>query len=120
MAIVDGKRVAGVHFYKVKGKRNWVAYIEDVSIISDVPSHPLAGPGRIAYLVAEYSGDNPIDEKFHYCSPIAQPVFLAISVHRGWPCTTTYTPSSWKKMPEGWREIFRRDLFSDDVPEWQQ
>ena len=45
MAIVDGKRVAGVHFYKVKGQRNWVAYIEDVSIISDVPSHPLAGPG---------------------------------------------------------------------------
>jgi len=105
MAIVDGKRKAGVHFYKVKGRRAWVAYIEDT--IRDQYSS-----GRMAELVVEYSGDNPIDEKFHYCSPIAQPVFLAINSHRGWPCTTTYTPSSWKKMPEGWREIFRRDLFN--------
>ena len=26
MAIIDGKRYQGWHFYKVRGKREWVAY----------------------------------------------------------------------------------------------
>jgi len=104
MAIVDGKRIPGVTFYKVKGKRSWVAHV--TSAVLDVYT-----TNQMVGLVVDYSGDNPIEERFHYCSPVSQPVFLDVTSYVGWPDPKVYTPSSWKKMPEGWREIFRRDYF---------
>jgi len=95
MAIVDGKRILGVTFHKERGKRNWIAYS--------------ARHQQIWGLVVDYDGDAPMGERFHYCSPFSQPVFIALSIGR--ICRERYVDSSWRKMPEGWREIFRRDVF---------
>ena len=100
MAVVDGKRQKGWTFYKVKGSREWVAYNGDTS--------------EFFSLAAKYSGDTPLDDRFYYCSIVSQPNFLAYGHHPGLPCQKMYTPSSWKKMPEGWRALFRRDVFREE------
>ena len=99
MAIVDGKRHEGFHFYKLRGVRRWVAY--------DDPMRTLYGP------CADFVGDDPMVARFHYCSPISQPVFIDGGHHPGFPDHKHYVASSWKKMPECWRAIFRRDVFGN-------
>lgn len=101
MAIVDGKRKKGWSFYKMKGRREWVAHNADTS--------------EFFSLAAEYEGDTPLDDRFYYCSIVSQPNFLAYGHHPGFPSQERYTPSSWKKMPEGWRDIFRRDVFVEEA-----
>ena len=98
MAIIDGKRHRGWYFYKVRGKKQWVAY--------SLHEQELWG------LCADIEeGTDPMKARFHYCSPISQPVFLDSTHHPGWPSREHYVDSSWKKMPEEWRQIFRRDIF---------
>lgn len=100
MAIVDGKRWRGWTFYKVRGKWEYVAYYQD------------SDPGMIYGLCASIEeGADPMRSRFHYCSPVSQPVFIDGSAHRGLPDREHYIPTSWRKMPACWRAIFRRDLF---------
>jgi hypothetical protein len=101
MAIVDNRRVPNWHFYKEKRKRTWYAYNAEHLMLYG--------------LVVAYEGDEPMEERFHYCSGQSQPVFVDGSHYPGFPDPDRYTPSSWKKMPEGWRAIFRRDLFGEEV-----
>lgn len=98
MAIVDGRRELGWTFYKVRGKREWVAHNTEMQVLMG--------------LCAEIEeGENPLEAKFHYCSGNAQPVFLDYSTYPGTPDRDHFIPSSWRKMPEEWRELFRRDVF---------
>ncbi len=96
MAIVDGKRVPGITFHKARGKREWIAY--------DWNTQTLFG------LVVAHDGDDPINERFYYCSIVSQPVFIT-PTYGTRICRERWVDSSWRKMPEGWREIFRRDVF---------
>jgi len=95
MAIVDGKRVPGITFHKERGKRDWIAYDRNEQCIFG--------------LVVAYDGDNPIEERFRWASGTPQPVFITPTYGR--ICRKRWLDSSWRKMPEGWREIFRRDVF---------
>ena len=98
MAIVDGKRIKGWMFYKMRGRREWVAHNIETS--------------EFYSLAAEYEGDTPLEDRFYYCSIVSQPNFLAYGHHMGALSSKRYIPSSWQKMPEGWRELFRRDVFT--------
>jgi len=98
VAIIDGKRWPGWEFFKMRGKKDWVAYNAETDMIYG--------------LCAEIEeGADPMDARFHYCSPISQPVFIDGSTSHGRPERQFTVLSSWKKMPACWRAIFRRDLF---------
>lgn len=98
MAIVDGKRIKGWMFYKMRGRREWVAHnIETSEFFS---------------LVVGYDGDTPLESRFYYCSGTKQRNFLAYGHYMGALPSKKYIQSSWQKMPEGWRELFRQDVFT--------
>jgi hypothetical protein len=97
MAIVDGKRLPGVHFYKLRGKKEWFAWHLDDQTLYGL-------------CAAIEEGENPMEARFRYCSIVTQPVFIDGIHHPGWPDREHYVRSSWKQMPEEWRQIFRRDL----------
>lgn len=101
MAIIDGKRHEGLHFYKERGRRRWFLY--------DQNARALYGT------CADFEGDDPMVARFHYCSPISQPVFIDQSHHAGWPDSKLYVRSSWKKMPECWKAIFLRDVLGGET-----
>lgn len=94
MAIMDGKRVPGIELLKKKGGRDWIA----VDRANDCTYA----------LCVKYDGDFPDQEKFHYCSPVAQPAF--IDYFSGQPDYSLYTQASWRTIPEGWRKLFRDAL----------
>lgn len=101
MAIVDGKRIPGLWFYKYKGRKEWCA-IHHPTRHSD-PREPT----WMYSLPIEVDTDkDPRLTRWHYCSPVSQPAMLeANEVKISQPDGTT--ASSWRRMPGGWRAAFR-------------
>ena len=99
MAIVDGKRIRDLTFHKVKGRKEWWG----------VQRHERQWE-VIGTVVETDTDEDPRTLRFHYCSPISQPVFLDSSWSSDTPLGEELTTSSWKKMPEGWRAAFRDAL----------
>jgi len=57
------------------------------------------------------TAEDPRTERFFYCSIVSQPVFLDFTTqHRPGAGRRGGVPSSWRKMPEGWRNAFRDRL----------
>ena len=108
MAVIEGRRYLGLSFYKEKGRKAYVA--------EHVPN-PCRSEYAISHYppVVDYAGDDPLAQRFRYCSPVSQSAFIAPGT--GPLCKDNLTPTSWNKMPEGWRDIFRRDLINDWVQE---
>jgi hypothetical protein len=96
MAIVDGKRVLGVNFYKSKGRQEYWFTADHTDLYG---------------AVVPLDTRDPRGERFHYCSIVSQPVFVDYvgRVERG--TLDDLTPVSWRKIPEGWRELFRARLW---------
>ena len=96
MAIINGKRVKDIYFMKSRGKKNWIAV--------NFKENYFFG------LCVEYDGENPMEEKFYYCSSVAQPVF--VDYFNGIPKISEYTDSSFKKMPKSWQKLFENAILS--------
>lgn len=103
MAIVDGRRVRGLYFWKYIGRNEWCATHHGKA---DEPSWMYSTPVEV-----DTTGD-PREERFRYCSVVSQPVFLEMTEIRFFGAPSGSYASSWKKMPEGWREAFRALLTS--------
>lgn len=101
MAIVDGRRVLGTTFWKVKGRKDWV--------MVDTSGRYESQPVVFGTVVKMDTAEDPRTKRFYYCSIVSQPVFLT-QICVGAPNYEPLTESSWKKMPEGWRAAFRETL----------
>lgn len=98
MAIVDGRRIPDLTFHKAIGRKEWIAYHYEDGEWS-----------RLGAVVETDTDEDPRTLRFHYCSPVSQPVFLDWCTSNS-PYSGGLTSSSWKKLPEGWRNAFRDAL----------
>jgi hypothetical protein len=98
MAIVDGKRIKGIRFYKTKGKQEYWFTEDHDSLWGAIGELDTRDP-RGCFL------------EDSLVSRVKIPIFVDYvgRIERG--TLADLTPVSWRKIPEGWRELFRARLW---------
>lgn len=104
MALVERKRIRGLQFWKARGRNEWCATHYVPKCVGDQDVTFL-----YSTVVQVDTKEDPRKIKFHYCSIVAQPVFLDMSEFSGLAPSDCYMVS-WRKIPDGWKEAFRDAL----------
>ena len=106
MAVIEGRRYPGILFYKVKGRREWLAV-----------DHNLAasywGGGKLlaqaATCFVEVNTGNPETVRVPGEVRRLGKVLTLTGVSQEY-LSGECTPSSWRRMPEGWRRAFSQRI----------
>ena len=100
MAVIEGKRYPGILFYKVKGRREWLA------VDHNLAASYWAGGTLLAQAVAsfvEVNTDNPETVRVPGENVRRLGKVLTLTGVSQEYLSEACTPSSWRKLPEGWR-----------------